>query len=181
MKRTLLIVCLVVWAAVGSAQQPSSRHSCWDIDIPYTPSRHIPYSTRVPDQKADSGAMLVEYGMKFLGTPYRYGGKTPKGFDCAGYARYLYLHFGHTLPPYSGGQYGVGRRINDTRQLRVGDLVFFSGRKATRSVGHTGIVVDADGSGGFRFIHSAVNGGVIISHSSEPYYKERYIGACRIF
>ena len=32
---------------------------------------------------------VVSESMKYLGAPYRWGGKTPKGFDCAGFTRFI--------------------------------------------------------------------------------------------
>jgi hypothetical protein len=60
--------------------------------------------------------------------------------------------------------------------------VFFGGRGNKKIVGHTGIVVNADAnSGTFRFIHASTGAGVIISRSTEDYYRMRYITARRIF
>ena len=43
-----------------------------------------------------------------------------------------------------------------------------------------GIVTEADnGNGTFKFIHAASRG-VRESHSTESYYKARYMGACRV-
>ena len=178
MKHFIAILHLTFIAGTCLAQGIGTPHRCWDITIP--PESHIPYRAIIPTIEVDSGTIVVEYAKQYLGTPYRYGGKTPAGFDCAGFARYVYLHFGHLLSPYSGGQYKQGHRIDNRQQLQPGDLVFFGGRHNRREVGHTGIVVENSPSGQFRFIHSATNGGVIISHSAEAYYAERYIGACRI-
>lgn len=184
--RLLITATLLIATTVANAQHRD--HRCWDIDLlpENYEERHLllPYSllhvTEAP-MPTDSGAMLVEMGKEYLGTPYRYGGKTPKGFDCAGFARFLYHHFGYTLAPYSGGQYKQGRKV-ETHELRAGDLVFFGGRRNSKSVGHTGIVVDADTARGtFRFIHSSTSSGVIISRSTEEYYAKRYIGARRVF
>ncbi|MCR4659885.1 MAG: O-antigen ligase family protein [Bacteroidales bacterium] len=179
----LALLCIVA-AKPLAAQENLNPAPAWHIDIPAnisTPTSELfPYAhTSIA---ADSGIMLVAEGRKYLGTPYRYGGKGPKAFDCAGYARFLYLKFGHELPSYSNGQYHVGKRINNRKELTTGDLVFFGGRHNTKAVGHTGIVTEADtASGQFRFIHASTTNGVIISHSSEPYYAKRYIGACRVF
>lgn len=122
---------------------------------------------------------LIAESMKYLGTPYRWAGKSPKGFDCAGFTRYIYGKFGVTLAPSAGGQYSMCKKVeNDT--LKVGDLVFYGGRKHAKSVGHVGIVTEVNNDGTFRFIHSSTQSGIVITRSNEPYYKKRYIGACRI-
>lgn len=122
---------------------------------------------------------LIGESMKYIGTPYRWAGKTPKGFDCAGFTRYIYGKFGVTLAPYAGGQYQMCKKVeNDT--LKVGDLVFYGGRKHAKAVGHVGIITEVNDDGTFRFIHSSTQKGICITNSKEPYYKKRYIGACRI-
>ena len=165
------------------AQHVVNDHRCWDIEL--DSRTDVPIPTHLSPfiiSPSDSGLMLVAVAKEYLGTPYHYGGKTPRGFDCAGFACFLYTRFGHTLPPYSGGQARMGTHVSDTRNLQAGDLVFFGGRHRSKLVGHTGIVVSADtASGRFTFIHAATHGGVIISQSTEPYYKRRYITARRLF
>lgn len=163
-------------------------HRCWDISIIHSniekADNPLPYTllrTTEAPLPSDSGMLLVEMGREYLGTPYRYGGRTPKGFDCAGFALFLYHKLGHELPGWSGAQYKMGRAV-EIDELRPGDLVFFGGRRKSKSVGHTGIVVSADTvSKTFFFIHSSTSNGVIISRSTEEYYAQRYIGARRIF
>lgn len=122
---------------------------------------------------------LIAESMKYLGTPYRWAGKSPKGFDCAGFTRYIYGKFGVTLAPSAGGQYRMCKKVEgDT--LKVGDLVFYGGRNSLKSVGHVGIVTEVNDDGSFRFIHSSTQKGICITSSKEHYYKKRYIGACRI-
>lgn len=169
--------------------QPAVHHNCWDITIggtPEEPERPLYYGMLLNPPHivaaSDSGIMLIAMAKEYLGTPYHYGGKTPKGFDCAGFARFLYLRFGHELPPYSGGQGRVGTEVKDPRDLHPGDLVLFGGRRHSKAIGHTGLVISTDtATGVFTFIHSATHGGVIISRSTEPYYKARYITARRVF
>lgn len=133
------------------------------------------------NQEPDSADLLIAEARRHLGAPYHYGGKGPRSFDCAGFARFCYLKFGITLPPSSGAQYGVGHRIKDRKKLQRGDLVFFQGRSGSGGVGHTGIVTEVDtATGVFRFIHAATSTGVIHSYSTEAYYARRYIGATRL-
>ena len=129
----------------------------------------------------DSADLLIEEAKTHLGKPYHYGGKGPKAFDCAGFARYVYMKFGFTLPGGSIPQYRLGRSVKERKNLQKGDLVFFQGRSGKGGVGHTGIVTEVDTTTGvFRFIHAATSTGVIYSYSTEEYYAKRYIGARRL-
>lgn len=130
-----------------------------------------------PRQHIEADSVIAE-AMKYLGTPYKWGGKTPKGFDCAGFVRYIYGKFGVLLPPSAAPQYKMGIAVNK-EELAIGDLVFFGGRHKSKIIGHVGIVTDVH-DGEFVFIHSATSTGITLTSSTEPYYKKRYIGACRI-
>lgn len=162
------------------AQVPTVRHNCWDIDIEEDVTRP-PYLLPHAIGHADTGLMVIAMAKEYIGTPYRYAGRSPKGFDCAGFALYLYRHFGHDLPGWSGAQAKLGVEVSDTRNLLPGDLVFFGGRHNKKSVGHTGIAIATDPQTGiFTFIHASTHNGVIISRSTEEYYASRYLTARRI-
>jgi cell wall-associated NlpC family hydrolase len=123
-----------------------------------------------PARETQVGALhsnVVRYARRFVGVRYRYGGTTPAtGFDCSGFVRYVYAHFGIDLPHYSVAQFSLGRRVRRSA-LEPGDLVFFSG------LGHVGIYV---GSG--RFIHAPHSGARV---SIEPLTAHRrYDGARRL-
>ena len=119
---------------------------------------------------------IIAYAEQHLGIPYRYGGKSPKGFDCAGFTRYIFLHFGLELAPSAGGQYRQCTHVPDSA-LQRGDLVFYGGRGGGSAIGHVGLVTEVD-SAGFRFIHAASDG-IRFTRSREPYYARRYKGAAR--
>lgn len=180
MRKVTLILMLFVTTGCLQAQIPQvARHNCWDIDITLKentlPSAYI-------IAPSDSGLMLVAMAKEHLGTPYHYGGRSPKGFDCAGFALFLYRYFGHDLPGWSGAQAKLGTEVSDTRNLQAGDLVFFGGRHKHKTIGHTGIVIGTDtATGVFTFIHAATHSGVTISRSTEEYYKKRYLTARRLF
>ena len=122
--------------------------------------------------------IVIDEAMKYIGIPYRWGGGSPKGFDCAGFTRFIYAKFGVSLAPSAAPQFKAGTKLKD-EEIEKGDLVFYGGRGSSKSIGHVGIVTEVDDKG-FFFIHSATSTGITVSHSSEPYYKKRYIGACRV-
>lgn len=122
---------------------------------------------------------ILAYGKSYLHTPYRRGGKTPKGFDCSGFTAFVFKRFGFSLGASSQSIAKETPSI-DKKEMRTGDLVFFEGRKKNGRVGHVGIVTETKEDGTFRFIHSSTTKGVIISHSNEEYYTRRFVKAGRI-
>jgi len=118
---------------------------------------------------------IIDYAATFLGCKYVYGGNTPSGFDCSGYVKYVFNHFGVDLTRTSANQYANSVRIKKS-ELQVGDLVFFSQNAGSSKVGHVGIYV-----GGGQFIHAAAPGkGVRYDSLSSDYYSSHYIGSGRV-
>jgi len=125
---------------------------------------------------------IIIEAKKYLGKPYRSGGKGPYYFDCSGFTRYIYGRFGFKLSPSSYTQASEGKPVEGSiSTLQKGDILLFGTRRNSRRVGHVGIYIGPDKSGeGFTFIHAATHGGIKISQSDEEYYKERFLGARRI-
>lgn len=71
-----------------------------------------------------SSNAIVAYASNFLGTPYQWGGNGPGTFDCSGFVKYVYAHFGVSLPRVASDQQQVGTSVSRS-QLQPGDLVFF--------------------------------------------------------
>lgn len=122
---------------------------------------------------------LLSEARSHLGKGYSRGSKGPRAFDCSGFSSYVFRQFGYNLSPSSRDQYNQGEKV-DRKELRKGDLVFFTGRNSKGGVGHVGIVVDADEKGNFTFIHAATSKGITVSSCKEPYYASRFIGGKRI-
>jgi cell wall-associated NlpC family hydrolase len=111
---------------------------------------------------------VVGIAMQYLGTPYVWGGASPGGFDCSGFAMYVYAQVGVSLPHNAAMQYGMGTPVARS-QLAPGDLVFFNG------LSHVGMYI-----GGGRFVHAPHTGDVVkISSLSEYWYAATYVGARR--
>jgi len=69
------------------------------------------------------GSQVVAFAKKYKGAKYKYGGTTPKGFDCSGYTYYVYKHFGVELPHQSGLQEKAGKRISRSEARAVIDNI----------------------------------------------------------
>lgn len=115
---------------------------------------------------------LMAYYRVWHGTPYAYGGSSPKGVDCSAFVQLTYREvFGRQLPRSTEDQAKVGDRVRGG-SLKAGDLVFF---KTGWFKYHVGIYV-----GGGRFIHASESRGVIQSSLDSPYWSKRYWKARRV-
>lgn len=126
---------------------------------------HVSHATLVAREQT----RVVHFARRLLGIRYVYGGTSPQtGFDCSGFTRFVYAHFGITLPHYSGAQFGLGRRVARAG-LRPGDLVFFD------ALGHVGLYI-----GHQLFIHAPHTGTSVSVDSLSGWYSSRFDGARRV-
>lgn len=102
----------------------------------------------VQDFNAD---VILDMAYSMEGTPYLWGGTSPKTLDCSGLAKVSYLANGIILMRDASQQATTGTRIEaaDWRQCKAGDLLFFGNPKTGR-VTHVAIY-DHDGD----YVHSS--------------------------
>lgn len=130
-----------------------------------------------------NGKSLVKTALEFVGTPYLWGGMCPKGFDCSGLTRFVYLMNGISIYRNAGQQLkqGVEVELGEKgspdlwKNLQEGDLLFF-GNAATadrkESVSHVGMYI-----GNGNFIHSSQ---VVRINSMDPSKEDCYGGIDRL-
>jgi probable lipoprotein NlpC len=117
---------------------------------------------------------LLETVSEWIGTPYRSGSSTRKGTDCSGFVSAIYRQvYGINLTHSSRSMFQEVERIKKD-SMRTGDLVFFR-RSPKQPIYHVGIYLK-DG----KFVHSASNGGVMISSLRQPYYQRNFYAAGRV-
>lgn len=107
-----------------------------------------------------------------VGAPYRYGGASPRGFDCSGLVYYAYRKAGIPVPRTTSALYRDAKHIS-LPQLLPGDLLFF--RLSSHHVAHVGIY-----AGKGRFIHApSSDKRVAYAAINDPYWERRLLAAGR--
>jgi cell wall-associated NlpC family hydrolase len=81
-----------------------------------------PAPVRAADLRAARSERTMRVAAHYKGVPYRYGGTTPRGFDCSGYTRYVLAKLNKRLPRTAQEQFEQARRV---ARPRVGDLLFY--------------------------------------------------------
>lgn len=112
------------------------------------------YQTWIESRSTDDRS-LVQTARLMMGSPYLWGGTSPKGMDCSGFTKTIYFLNGMVIPRDASQQILEGELIDSDKNwenLEIGDLLFF-GVPATENsrerVVHVGMWI-----GDNQFIHS---------------------------
>lgn len=90
-------------------------------------------------QEEYSKNSIIENSLKFLNSPYLWGGRTPYGIDCSGFSQQIYKLNGFQLPRDANQQALQGKEVK-LEKAKPGDLAFFGEKKIT----HVGIIIDSN-------------------------------------
>ena len=128
------------------------------------------------DREAVKRDSVIAYAKKYMGTKYCYATEDPaKGFDCSGFVHYVFKHFDINLPRSSSGFKDIGK-AKKPQDFMVGDVLVFYGYKDTNSIGHLGIITEANGMQS-KFIHASSGSEMAVTVSelgSDGYTKRFY-------
>jgi hypothetical protein len=89
-------------------------------------------SQKVPER-------LSFFALKYIRTPYLWGGRSPFGIDCSGFVQNVFRMCGYSLPRDSAQQAERGQVINLIEEAKMGDLLFFD--NAEGRITHVGLFV----------------------------------------
>lgn len=105
---------------------------------------------------------VVQTAFRYIGTPYRWGGKSPLGIDCSGLCSMAYMLNGSYIYRDAKIMDGFPLREIAREQLKRGDLIFFPG--------HVAMYI-----GDEQYIHSSLGGNEVNVNSFNPlddHYRE---------
>lgn len=91
------------------------------------------------DSYISTSDSLTDSAMKFINSPYIWGGRIPSGIDCSGMTQLIFKIHGVTIPRYSYQQSEIGETISFIDESKPGDLVFFDDEKG--NISHVGMMI----------------------------------------
>jgi cell wall-associated NlpC family hydrolase len=144
-------------AGVESAAAATAGH-------PSSEGRQIE-DAEAPLSVAERAAKIAQ---SMVGTPYRWGGESPSGFDCSGLVRWAYGRVGVELPHSSYALYSLGRGVSRGK-MKAGDVLVFEG------LGHVGLYLERG-----RMVHAPYSGRDVEVVRLADWYGSRLVGARRV-
>lgn len=140
----------------------------------YSDIQQTPKNNTLPATGRIAGYLAASLARDQIGVPYRYGGKSPSGFDCSGLAKYVYDKVGIALPRMTRDMARIGRQV-PVDSLLPGDLLFF--RISGHRISHVGIHVDQG-----QFVHATKSGHPVRTDSLfDPWWRKRFVVAKRVY
>lgn len=82
---------------------------------------------------------IADTAMRFLNSPYIWGGRIPSGMDCSGLTQLVYKIHGIALPRDSSQQVEAGNPISFLEEALPGDLLFFDNELG--KISHVGLLL----------------------------------------
>lgn len=153
-------------STIDTTKKPQSEESAVNAIRSQKVSETEPF---LPGSKVSS---IVSTAKRYIGTPYVYGGESPKGFDCSGYLQYVFKQNNYVIPRTADEQYKLGKKVS-VNKLQAGDLVFFD--TDLKEISHCGLYL-GDG----QFIHASSSRGVRIDRLDNSYWQKYFVSGKHI-
>lgn len=126
-----------------------------------------PKADSVYGHPANVGAAAAAVALDQVGTPYRYGGSSPSGFDCSGLVQYSYSRAGKRVPRTTKQLWASSPSV-ERHELRAGDLLFFN---IEGKMSHVGLYL-----GSRQFVHAPSSGRTVtVASLDAPFYRKAFL------
>ena len=155
--------------------EPRNNDAAENTEIEETATEETQTATAAP-ASSGKGGEIAAFAKQYLGYSYSYGGTSPStGFDCSGFAQYVYSSFGYSLSGRGASSQAQSGVAVSRDNLEPGDLLVFN-NGGGGSIGHVGIYI-GDG----MMVHAAnPRRGVVTDTINSGYYNTYYYSARRI-
>ncbi len=158
-------------------QKPAPKHKHTHKHIHWHKVKKEPYwkyyesFCLMPDSAVSP--YLYSQVYEWIGTPYKYAGRTKKGIDCSDFVNEMYKNI--YCINLSGGAGDIWKAVKPIEKvdLQEGDILFFKIKKG--QISHVGIYL-----GNNKFAHASVQTGVTINDLDEAYYKKFFYKGGRV-
>lgn len=166
---SIIALCIISYSLLSEVNRVPVRNKSMIKDS-------LIFSLKDKVSKRDS---IVNFGMKFLGTPYIAGGYSKYGFDCSGFVYFVFHHFKIQVPRSSSQFKYFGKEI-PIDSVRKGDILVFLS-PTLKVIGHVGIVSNPKGKES-DFIHASSGREmkVIITSLKKEGYNRRFVKAINV-
>jgi cell wall-associated NlpC family hydrolase len=84
---------------------------------------------------------MIAYAKTFLGTPYKWGGTGPLGFDCSGFTQYVFKKMGISIPRVAYQQGTGGKPVMGPDAWQPGDLLFWDNSPRANGADHVALYI----------------------------------------
>ncbi len=168
-------------SSVTSSSSTSSSRSTVSSPAPVVSSGGG--SSTAGPADASAATTAINAAMRYLGTPYAWGGGGSRGpgygiapdtavygFDCSGLTQYAYAQAGISIPRNSQSQYNALPKVSKA-DLQPGDLVFWGTGGSASRIYHVALYI-----GNNRVVHAPESGDVVKVSTMWNY---DYAGAAR--
>ena len=176
--RTIYFLVLVV-ALASSGCKSAKKTKDKRANKTHTTTKEKKEKKSSSKEAQGQASKVIKTARSYIGTSYRFGGTTRAGLDCSGLMLLSFQSVEIKLPRNSEAQSKVGQPVAE-RDLRPGDLLFFSDRKGHKKVTHVGLVTEVKDEQNIKFIHSTTKLGVVENNLKSEIYYPIFLKAMRV-